>query len=252
MRLDFTFCPGCGAKVVKSRLTFKGLFEDIAERVFNLENSFYRTLRDMTLRPEKVILKYVEGTRRRYMAPMNYLALALALSGVTLVVMRKYVLPKLEFDVFNTGMTNTAGEKIMNASLEYNSFIFILYIPMIALSGWLALNKREHNIPEYTVTATYILSHFSFLTFFPSLALMIFFPESYMQLSFGTIFLMYLFALFAAVRTHSFKGLSILGRGILFFFLFVMGFFGVSIALNVIFLLTGVIEFSDLLPKPVD
>ena len=252
LRLDFMFCPGCGAKVVKNRLTFKGLFADIAERVFNLENSFYRTLRDMTLRPEKVILKYVEGTRRRYMAPMNYLGLALALSGVTLVVMRNTVLDQMDFDTFGTGMSNAAGEKIMNASMEYNSFIFILYIPLIAFAGWLTMNKREHNVPEYTVTATYILSQFSFLSFIPSLLIMLLVPAAYMQLSFLTIFCMFLFAFYAMARTHRYSTGATAGRAVLFFFLFVLGFLGISILLNVIFLITGILELKDFVPQMQD
>lgn len=109
MRTDFVYCPGCGAKVVRQRLTFKGLFTDIMERFFNLENSFYRTLKDMSVRPEEVVLKYVEGTRRRYMTLMNYLGVSLAVSGVLMLAMRHFALDKINFDIFEQGMNTQAS-----------------------------------------------------------------------------------------------------------------------------------------------
>lgn len=248
LRLDFMYCPGCGAKVVKKRLTFKGLFADIAERLFNLENSFYRTLRDMTVRPEAVVLKYVEGTRRRYMSPMNYLALALGLSGIILVFMRKYALDKINFDAFGPGMNADAGEKIMNAAMEYNSFIFILYIPVMAMAGWLTMNRREHNIPEHTVTSTYILSHISFLTFPISLLVLFVAPDAYMQYSLWYVLFMVVFTIFVLARTHNYKGWAVVGRGLLFFLIFIFGYFAISIVLNIIFFLTGILELKDFLP----
>ena len=246
------FCPGCGAKVVKKRLTFKGLFADIAERVFNLENSFYRTLRDMTLRPEKVILKYVEGTRRRYMAPMNYLGLALALSGIAILAMRKFALDKLDLNFFDAGIKPETGDKLMNAVMEYNSIIFIMYIPVMAFAGWLTFNKRGHNIPEYTVTSIYVLSHISLLSFLPNLIITIGIPQFYMTYSFVFLGIMILYAIFVMVRTHQYKGIAILGRGLLFTIFFLVGYVGVSVLLDIVLILTGILDWKDFVPQMQD
>ena len=81
LRTDYAFCPGCGAKAAPNRLTFKGLFTDILERFFDLDNSFYRTLKSMTVRPELVIGGYIDGMRRRFLHPMSYLGIVLGLSG---------------------------------------------------------------------------------------------------------------------------------------------------------------------------
>ena len=248
MRTDFAFCPGCGAKVVNTRLTFRGIFTDIVERFFNLENSLYRTLRDMTIRPERVIGGYVEGIRRRYMTPMNYLAISLAVSGISMLAMRRWALDKIDFDVFNTGMTTTASRKIMDVVMEYHSFIQILYIPVIALAGWLALNKRTYNLPEHVVGATYIISQLTFLTFPISLIVMLTAPEYYMKYSLIFIPVMLCYFLYVLLRLHPFKGGKAVGRAFLFAILFFFGYFGISVLINIAMIAAGIVELEDFKP----
>ena len=37
------YCPNCGARVIRNRLTFKNLFEHISETFFNYDNKLLRT-----------------------------------------------------------------------------------------------------------------------------------------------------------------------------------------------------------------
>ena len=97
LRTDFKYCPNCGAKVVLKRITFKGLFMDIFERLLNLENNFFKTIGHLTVWPEKVVAGYIDGTRRKYLNPLNYLTISLFLSGIILYCIRKFAL------VFETG-----------------------------------------------------------------------------------------------------------------------------------------------------
>ena len=250
MRTDFAFCPGCGAKVVNTRLTFHGIFTDIVERFFNLENSLYRTLKDMTVRPERVISGYIEGIRRRYMTPMNYLAMSLAVSGISMLAMRKWALDKINFDIFNTGMTSAASRKIMDVVMEYHSFIQVLYIPVIAIAAWLALNKRKYNLPEHVVGATYTISQITFLTFPISLVVMLTVPEYYMRYSLIFIPVMLCYILFVLLRLHPYRGGSAVLRSVLFAVLFFVGYMGISILINLVMILAGFVEIEDFVPKP--
>lgn len=250
LRTDFKYCPVCGAKIVFKRITFKGLFADIFERILNLENNFFRTIGHLTVWPEKVITGYIDGTRRRYLNPINYLTLALALSGVLFYFMKKTALDQMDFDVLGMGVNQEGSAKLMEATMEYSNFVFILYIPVIALAGYLSLNKRNYNVPEYIVTATYVLAHYSVLMFPVSLLILLFNPEGYLTFSFIFIGVMVAYILFALIRTHRFSPGVNIARGIFFVFLFIFGYFGVSIVMPLFFLLTGDITIQDLLPPP--
>ena len=248
LRTDFAYCPTCGARVVQKRLTFKSLAADVYERVFNIDNTIFRTIRDLTLRPGRVINAYVTGIRRKYMNPLNYLGLAIFISGALFFVMRKFAMDKINFDVFGTGMTNAASVKIMDAVMEYSSFVFLLYIPIIGCSGYLTLNRQNYNLPEYMVASSYALAHISILTFLPSLLIMLFLPENYMQYSLVMMLFMFGYSLYAFLRLGTYSLASGLGRSIIFLLLFFIGYMGLSRGLNLIFLLTGEVSLEDFRP----
>ncbi len=99
LQADDHFCHSCGAKIMRNRLTFKNLWEDLNERVLNLDNNLFRTIKDMFIRPELVIEGYISGVRKKYMDPISYLGVALTLSGIILFILRKYYLDTINFDM---------------------------------------------------------------------------------------------------------------------------------------------------------
>ncbi|MDX1315704.1 MAG: DUF3667 domain-containing protein [Eudoraea sp.] len=230
------------------RITFKGLFSDFFERLLNIENNFFKTIGHLTVWPEKVIAGYIEGTRRKYLNPVNYLTVALALSGVVLFCLRRFALDKINFDVFGLDVSTRGSMKVMNIVMEYNNFIFLLYIPITALSGYLTLNQRSFNIPEYIVTGTYTLAHTSVLTFPLTLIIIFGFPESYMAYSIFSLLIMLGYALYVLLRIHRYSIAMTILRTFLFCILFLVGYFGLSIGINLILLLTGQIQIQDMLP----
>ncbi len=250
LRTDYIYCPSCGAKVIERRLTFKGLASDVVERIFNMENNVFKTIGHMTVKPELVITSYVNGTRRKYLNPLNYLTLAIALSGVLFYFMKRFAMNKLDFDVLGLGVNQEGTAKLMEATMEYSNFVFILYIPVIALAGLLSFNKRKYNIPEHIVSAIYVLSHYSILIFPLSLFMILYNPEGY--LSFSLIFLAVMlgYNLFCLIRTHRYSAGANFARSMLFVMLFIIGYLGISILMPLFLILTGEISPQDLIPPP--
>ncbi len=82
LRTDYLYCPACGAKVIRNRITIKNLWTDFLERYFNLDNTFIRTLVHLTTKPEVVIEGYLQGIRRKYLNPISYMGIAITLSGL--------------------------------------------------------------------------------------------------------------------------------------------------------------------------
>lgn len=248
LRTDYTFCPKCGARVAATRLTFKNLFSDVLERFFDLDNTFYRTLKRMTFQPEEVIGSYIEGVRRRYLNPMSYLGIALGVSGFLFFLIQRFAGDALSFDFIDGGRGNAASQKIMDASMEFSNFFFLILIPITALCGYLSFNRRDYNLPEHLVTAIYSMAHLSIITFPISALILIISPGSYLTYSFLTILLMLGFNLFVLIRLHRYStGITLVRMGV-FTLLFLIGYFGLGILVNVILLLTGVVTPEDFRP----
>lgn len=246
-RTDFKYCPNCGAKVIRNRLTIKNLWYDVTERYFNLDNTFLKTFRHMFTKPQAVIESYITGVRRKYLNPISYLGIALTLSGIFLFMLRKFGLDHISFGGLGSSMDPEVARKIMTVSLDFNSFVFLLYIPIVGMSGWLIFNKKAYNFSEHAVGSIYSLAHLSIFTFPINVAVLFLTPDNYMTYSFLYIALMALYCVYVLNRLDH---RSIL-RSILFFLLFGIGFLGVGILLNIIMLLTGALSFEDLIPKKI-
>ena len=67
------YCPSCGAKVIRNRLTIKALFAHFSEQFLNYDNKFLKTFRQLTTKPETVTDCYIHGTRKRYVNVISFL-----------------------------------------------------------------------------------------------------------------------------------------------------------------------------------
>lgn len=246
LRTDFRYCPACGAKVIRNRLTFKNLWYDVTERYFNLDNTFLLTFKHMFSKPQEVIGCYIKGIRRKYLNPISYLGIALTVSGVSLFLMRKVFWD----DIFSGNMSETlnqeVAERIMTVTLDFSSFVFLLYIPILAFLGWFLFNKRNYNFTEFLIVGIYTLAHYSLASFPLTMIVMMFLPDLYLESSYVFIFLM---AVLAVYVLNKLNGGRNIGKSILFFFLFGMGFFMIGILINILLIATGVISFEDYRPK---
>ena len=249
LRTDYSYCSNCGAKVIRNRLTIKNLWYDVTERFFNVDNTFLKTFLHLFSKPEVVVDSYVKGVRKRYLNPIAYFTIALTLSGILLYILKKFFLKDIDFSVLGDSGNPELGTKIMNAAFDFSTFIFALYIPVIACISWVSFNKINYNLSEFFVSAIYSLAHFSVFTFFINLIFLMFYPEKYLFLSLIGILILAFYTLYVNIRLNSFSRGSTFWRSILYMLLFIMGYFGVSMFLNVILLLTGALSFSDFIPQ---
>ena len=251
LRTDDKFCSNCGAKIIRNRLTFKNLWLDVSERYFNIDNTFLKTFWHLIIKPEVVIGGYITGVRKKYLNPISLIAIALTLSGITLFLIRKKFKNGIDFSniVGGENLNNELGQKIMAVTFDYTSFIFLLYIPVFAFAGWIAINKRNYNLSEHLVTALYSLAQYSIITFPFTILTLVFFPENYFSLSWPMIILMLAYALYVVNRIHKFKFSNQMLRSMLYILLWGIGYCGVIIFFYVILFATGEISIQDFAPK---
>ncbi len=245
---DFKFCPECGGKVIHNRLTLKNLFEDIFQRFFDIDNTFLRTFRHLFAKPDLVIDSYVQGVRKRYINPLAYFGIALTLSGLMLFVMKRFYMDQLDYDVYDQGVNTEVMDEVMNVLFDLNTLLFVIYVPIFAIAGWLTFNKKNYNLTEFSVFAIYVLAHWSILSFPFSIGTLVLAPEYYLVLGYPFLVLLIGFAIFAMQRLNRFSTGQMILRTTLFTALVLVGYIGFIMVIYAILFLTGVISISDFVP----
>ncbi|MCR9228393.1 MAG: DUF3667 domain-containing protein [Flavobacteriaceae bacterium] len=249
LRTDFLYCPACGAKVIRNRITLKNLWTDILDRYFNLDNTFVNTFVHLFTKPEIVIEGYLQGLRKKYLNPISYLGIALTLSGILVFMMAKSI-DFMQFDAFETKTQTVLQEKLMGFILDYQALIFIVYIPLMAISGWLCFNKKGYNFAERTTIFMYTLAHFSLFSFIPSVLVLLFIPEHYIYFSFFGTLTMILYATYTIIRISDSKGMALIARLLSFFMVLGALYLLTSILIPFIMILTGEIRIEEFIPPP--
>lgn len=248
LRTDYSYCPDCGAQVIRNRLTVKNLWYDAIERYFNVDNTFLRTFTHLFSKPESVIVGYIEGIRKKYLNPISYLGIAITLSGLLVFFMRKNS-GQFDMDVLGTGQSQAWQGKFWDAILDYQAILFVLYIPMMAIAGWLNFQAKKYNFSERIVIFTYTLAQYSLGIFIPSLIILAFIPSFYMKFSFIAILFMYLYSAYVIKRIAREKGIELWSKVLIFWMLFTVFYFSLSIIIPIILFLTGTIQPEDFKPS---
>lgn len=248
LKTDYSYCPKCGAKIILNRMSVKNLANDVTERFFNLDNTFLKTFWQLITKPNIVIGGYIKGVRKKYMDPISFMTIALTLSGILLFFLRKYFKDEINWNSLSNGQNEAANAKIMEAMFEYNSFVFLLYIPILAIASYLTINKGNYNLPEYFVTFIYILAQYSILSFPISIAILLISPELYLEIGIPFVFFIFLYSIYVLQKMNDYKIKYLITRSMLYFFLTLLGFIGMIIALTIVFFATDVVTIADFTP----
>ncbi|MBT8234728.1 MAG: DUF3667 domain-containing protein [Bacteroidia bacterium] len=242
------YCEKCGAKVIRNRLTLGNLFGFVIESYFNIDNSFLKTLITLFTDPRDVIHGYITGLRKKYMNPIAFMTIAITLSGFMVILLQQRM-GDLDLTMFEMGV-NPEGmqkfnQKVMNFTTEYSSLIFLLFIPVFAFAGWLTFNRNGYNLTEYTVVTTYALAQWSILSFPFSLAILYFYPQSYMTYSLVVSAIMVAVIIYIIQMLNRYNWGSFLARMIAFLGLLIIGYVGIMIVIYILLFATGTITVDD-------
>ncbi len=247
LRTDYSYCPNCGAKVIRNRITVKNLWFDIVDRYFNLDNTFLKTFSHLFTKPQVVIEGYINGIRRKYLNPISYLGISLTLSGFIVFLMKKKK-DLLNFDVFGAGLSQNYQDKVFGFVFDYQAIFFILYIPMMAIAAWLCFRAKKYNFSERIVIFMYSLAHFSLSIFLPSVIILLLVPEKYLYLSFFSIVLMFGYSGYVIKKVSGDAGIEALAKILLFFIVFFCFYMAFSTIIPILLLILGEISLADMLP----
>lgn len=65
------FCPNCGQENTETRKTFHHLFIHFFEDLTHYENAFWKTIKNLIIKPASLTKEYLSGKRLSYLAPVR-------------------------------------------------------------------------------------------------------------------------------------------------------------------------------------
>ncbi|SEL96701.1 Protein of unknown function [Aquimarina amphilecti] len=163
---DVNFCSNCGAKKITKRITFKNLLTEISEVYLNVDNTFIKTIRDLTIKPHIVIDDYINGVRKKHLNLPSYFLLSLTLSTILTFLKEKAFNIASESEKLDD--QSEALKFFIEVMEKYPTLGYFLFIPFYSLISRFIFRKyRKYNFTEHIVINTYLIAHLTILTFIP-------------------------------------------------------------------------------------
>ncbi|MFS4415833.1 DUF3667 domain-containing protein [Maribacter sp. 2307ULW6-5] len=180
-----SFCACCGAKVIRERITVKGLLANVAQTVLGWDNTYFVTIRHMLAKPGVLLRAYMEGTRKRYMNPFSFLLIGMTLAIFTFNSFDEHFV-RMNQDVQKSQMewmAETLGgpyasaefqeeqladsESAIRFQLKYFNLLTVLLLPLYTYLAFLVYG-RPYNFAEHLVVNSYVqgVSFLSITLFF--------------------------------------------------------------------------------------
>ncbi|MEM6361425.1 MAG: DUF3667 domain-containing protein [Bacteroidota bacterium] len=161
------YCHYCGQKYGIVRLTWAAMFDDLQKRLFGFDNKYARTVRDLTLRPHKVIQTILDGIRVIYLGPVGFyflmLTLYLLIASMLDIDIQEMMIATGE-SINGETQENTAGQQQFNddlfSAMSNNFRIFsFLMVPFFVFGNRLLYRKSKMNLVEHSVVIFYSMGY---------------------------------------------------------------------------------------------
>lgn len=107
------FCPNCGQENTDTRKTFYHLFVHFFEDLTHYENAFWKTIKNLFLKPASLTKEYLSGKRLSYLAPVR---LYIFISFITFFLIT--ILPTNPDDLLNSDQKATVPVKDKNGVVK--------------------------------------------------------------------------------------------------------------------------------------
>lgn len=149
------FCAVCGQKKYR-RIDRKYLVEELQYTFLHVNKGFLYTIKSIIKNPGKTAKDFLDGHRVNHYKPI---LLAFLLAGISSFVSLKMLnLDELMLNSLNDPNQQASKQQVsdvMNFMSNYNSFIMMLFIPLVAVFTKLAFNSKGHNYYEHVIMNTF-------------------------------------------------------------------------------------------------
>ncbi|MBQ4820648.1 DUF3667 domain-containing protein [Aquimarina sp. MMG016] len=162
----YNFCPNCGAKKISKRITFKNLAAEVSEVYFNVDNTFFKTIKDLTIRPHEVIDGYIHGIRKKHLNVGSYFLLSVTLAAILTFIKEKgFNIPS---EAEKLEESSRFAQVFIEITEKFPTLGYFILIPFYSvISRFIFRKYKKYNFTEHIVINSYLTSHLTILTFIP-------------------------------------------------------------------------------------
>ncbi|MEI9918351.1 MAG: DUF3667 domain-containing protein [Bacteroidota bacterium] len=156
------FCSNCGQALHVKRIRLKDAWEDIWEHVSGFDGKFFRTFKDLTIRPGFAAREFINGNRARYYGPVAYYLLMITVFLLWLEFIDLSFVDYIKaMQKTITNQNDTPFTANIRKILSDNLKIFAFFVvPFVAYaSRRIYFRKQGLNLLEHSVPIFYMLGH---------------------------------------------------------------------------------------------
>ncbi len=158
------FCPDCGQPTPAHRIDWHFLGHELEHSVLHMDRGIFYTLKNLMLRPGRMIRDYLEGRRANYVKPMLLVTIMAAVTLFLVKVAGTMPVPvELQGSAPSSANAETAAaiashqKTAMNWVNTHFALITFLLLPLEALIFKLAFRRfKEINYPEWLVIMAFL------------------------------------------------------------------------------------------------
>ncbi|HEX8270276.1 MAG TPA: DUF3667 domain-containing protein [Flavobacterium sp.] len=152
------FCPDCGQKAKTGKIDINYVQEEAKYTLLHLNNGFLYTTKQMLTRPGFAIREFIDGKRVRHYKPLLYLFVMAGLYGFLLHYFVDFK-EMMNIDESTAVSGDVNGTELLLKGLDWMaahySIVEVIYLPIIALSSYLAFRKWGYNFIEHLIINAY-------------------------------------------------------------------------------------------------
>lgn len=143
--IEKKFCPSCGQKIER-RLNFRRALEDLVRGITNGDSGVLLTIKELVVRPGKMIAEYLAGRRVVHFRPLPLLIL---LTGLITIFDDWIAGMSVEYQKAMDAVTKAVPEASGDTAwFETTPIQATMFIPAFALASWM-LFRRKYNFVEH-------------------------------------------------------------------------------------------------------
>jgi hypothetical protein len=147
--VEENFCSNCGQKRYK-RIDIKYIWDELQYTLIHVNKGFLYSVKTVMKNPGKTAKAFIDGDRVSHYKPTS---LAFVLASISAVISINVVelYKMMETVMINSKMNSAFLQEIMPLVNKYNSYIMILFVPIVAVFTKFVFRKWGHNFYEHII-----------------------------------------------------------------------------------------------------
>ncbi len=156
------YCEECGQKSDVKRVDFNYIINEIPDSILQINQGFFFTIKELTLRPGRSVQNFLTGKRKPYYKPFSFFLVTATVYFLLAYLLERDTIIDDFISGFNNGMTDsneTSGISVLEWISKNQTYSILLLIPFFSIATYLAFLQSKYNYFEHVVINLYITGY---------------------------------------------------------------------------------------------